>query len=121
MLSRRIFLQGAAGVLATAATGAAAHVPGARPDEAAITIDSAATPLPAAARGRGHLHLTGNPLDRYNALKRLFAASPAARVRAHLDHADRVLLETALNDAGRALALIGDGGGASFGFILKAA
>lgn len=114
MFSRRIFLQGAAGALAllSSAAAAGAAIGGAND---AITIDCAETPLPAAARSRRHVHLSGSQLERYNKLKSLLASGEQVRVRARLDDTAGVLLAAALSETGRAVgATVSEGGVSSF-------
>ncbi len=115
MFSRRIFLQGAAGALALLSSVAAgAAIAGADADDA-VTIDCAETPLPAAARGRRHVHLSGSQLERYNRLKSLLASGEPVRVRARLDDTAGVLLAAALSEIGRAVgATVSEGGVSSF-------
>ncbi|MFD2252492.1 hypothetical protein FHS82_003785 [Pseudochelatococcus lubricantis] len=123
MLSRRIFLQGAAGALTVLSTGAVAGIARAATVDV-VTIDSVETPLATAAEaslaGHRHVRLSGTQLERYNTLKALFGSASGLHVRAHLDHAAQVLLDTALNETGRAI-IAPVRRGASIGFVVKAA
>ncbi|MGD9866122.1 MAG: twin-arginine translocation signal domain-containing protein [Pseudodonghicola sp.] len=95
MFSRRTFMKGATvamGCLALPLSGAGARTA----TGVQIAIDSVETPLFTAAPGIRHLRLAGSQLERFETLRRLFSASPAMRVQAHLDDSGQVLLESAL-------------------------
>lgn len=120
MLSRRIFLKGLAGAAALLSTRAFANGVRAWPAENLLTIDSVETPVLAAQQARRHVRLSGTQLERYNLMRSLFSSASELRVEANLDHAGLVLLDTALNDAGRALASPVSRG-SSYSVVVKAA
>ena len=53
--------------------------------------------------GYTYLRLSGSQLDRFNRLREVFAARETLQVELHLDGTAEVLLETALNAAGRSV------------------
>lgn len=103
MFTRRIFMQGTAAILggllpalSASRTQAAANLP-------VLAIDSVEKPFFAAGPARQHLRLSGSQLDRFNRLREVFATRETLRVEVHLDGTAEVLLETALNAAGRSV------------------
>lgn len=98
MFTRRRFMQGSAALLgALSAARAAVAAPVAAP----MTIDSAETPF--FDPGPCHLRLSGSQLDRFQQLRALFADPAELRIELYLDAAADVLLDTALNAAGRSV------------------
>lgn len=97
MFTRRSFMQGSAALLG-ALSGARAAV--AAPLAATpITIDSAESPF--FGPGPRHLRLAGSQLDRFRQLRALLSDPAMLRIELHLDATAEVLLDTALNAAGR--------------------
>ena len=121
MVSRRIFLQGLAGAATALAAGAPSNSSqAAQAGDAVVTIDSVETPISADRQALRHIRLSGTQLERYRAMRTLFGSPSGFRVEANVDHAGQVLLEAALNDAGRAVAdLVCQG--TSYRVVVKAA
>lgn len=103
MFTRRIFMQGTAAILGGLLPALSAAGARAATDAPVIAIDSVETPFFAAGPARQHLRLSGSQLDRFNQLREVFAKREALRIDAHLDGTAQVLLETALNTAGRSV------------------
>jgi hypothetical protein len=103
MFTRRIFMQGTAAILGGLLTAPSASRAQEADEPVVIAIDSIETPFVAAAPERQHLRLSGTQLYRFNRLSDLFAAPKPLRVDAFLDGTGQVLLETALNAAGRSV------------------
>lgn len=121
MVSRRIFLKGLASVATAIATGALSSSSQAtQAADSIVTIDSDETPVSAAQQAPRHIRLSGTQLERYRTMRALFGSPSGFRVVANIDHAGQVLLETALLEAGRAVAdLVRDG--TSYRVVVKAA
>ncbi len=103
MFSRRVVLQLLAASATLPCTGLSVAASSSTLPSPDLTIDSAETPMSDDARARFHIRLTGTQLDRYKVMKALFASGSELHIEASLDDAGLVLLEAALNDAGRAL------------------
>lgn len=88
------------GGLLPAVAGLAAQA--ATVDGRALTLlDSVETPLFQPAPRQRHIRLSGSQLERFNTLKALFSEAGELHVQVHLDDTAHVLLETALNAAGK--------------------
>lgn len=121
MVSRRIFLQGLTGVAAALATGVFSKSPvAAQPASPVVTIDSVETPIAPAKQALRHIRLSGPQLERYKTMRSLFGSPSELRIVANIDHATQVLLEAALNEAGRAV-VDPVRHGASYSVVVKAA
>lgn len=102
MFSRRIFVQGTAAILSGLLPSFAGLAAQAATDGKALTLlDSVETPVFQPAPGQRHIRLSGSQLDRFNALTALFSETGELHVQVHLDDTAHVLLETALNAAGK--------------------
>lgn len=104
MFTRRNFMQGTAAILGGLLPALSAARAQAAAPSPVIAIDSVETPFFAAGPARQHLRLSGSQLDRFNQLRQVFANRDTLRIDAHLDGTAEVLLETALNTAGRSVA-----------------
>lgn len=103
MFTRRIFMQGAAALLGGLLPALGAARAQAAPPPPVLAIDSAETPFFAGGPARPHLRLSGSQLDRFNQLREVLATPEALRIDTHLDGTAEVLLDTALNAAGRSV------------------
>ena len=103
MFTRRIFMQGTAAILGGLLPALSAARAQAAANQPVIAIDSVETPFFAAGPGQRHLRLSGSQLDRFNQLREVLGAPGALRIDAHRDGTAEVLLETALNTAGRSV------------------
>lgn len=103
MFTRRLFIQGAAAVCGGLLAGLSGQAARAGTSSAVLLIDSHETPRFTAAAGQHHLRLAGSQLERFEALRRAFAARGPFELRVHLDDAGRVLMDTALNATGRSV------------------
>lgn len=103
MFTRRIFMQGTAAILGGLLPALSASRTQAAADLPAVAIDSVETPFFGAGHAGRHLRLSGSQLDRFNQLRDVLGAPGTLRIDAHLDGTAEVLLDTALNTAGRSV------------------
>lgn len=103
MFTRRIFMQGTAAILGGLLPALSAARAQAAADLSTVAIDSTETPFFRAGHAQAHLRLSGSQLDRFNQLREVLGASGTLRIDTHLDGTAEVLLETALNTAGRSV------------------
>lgn len=103
MFTRRIFMQGTAAILGGLLPALSAARAQAAATPPVLTIDSDETPFFGAGHGGQHLRLSGSQLDRFARLRDTLAVPGPLQVHLHLDGTGEVLLDTALNAAGRAV------------------
>lgn len=103
MFTRRTFMQGTAAILGGLLPALSASGTQAAADLPTVAIDSTEAPFFPASAARRHLRLSGSQLDRFNQLREVFGTPEALRIDTHLDGTAEVLLETALNAAGRSV------------------